>query len=302
MGFIAISSAFCEEKPSVMGVQTPKMPSIQAVKVPSIGSGFYAPKIDDFYTSATIKNSAKNTNVAKAAEAETKTSEQTLSESLSELTSLSQRVNSILSAQDMSLLDSTGDFSSISNLLAKKNLPSASTLASADISSNVNNGLLNQILAELKDIKNSNATATQAALKLEEIPPPSQITRQKDNAKILRFFVNGYDMLSTCKTIHFSDKENDGTFLLTGDRVYNSNNKARTETFYMLFKAVGNEGGITTYKVAPDVMQDYENKLSFLYQLSAKKNLTAEKTGNLITLKVKEPAWNMDLLIDAGVE
>lgn len=110
--------------------------------------------------------------------------------------------------------------------------------------------------------------------------------------------MNGYDILSTCKKIYFSEQESDGTFLLTGDRKYFSANKSRSETFYFFFNSKGSDGGITKYKVTPAVSQDSENKYSFLYGLTQKDELEAERTGNLITLRSNDGnGWKMDLLI-----
>ena len=106
--------------------------------------------------------------------------------------------------------------------------------------------------------------------------------------------------MDTCRTVYFSKKDYDGSFLLTGDRRYTSDNKSRDETFYFLFKTDGNCGTSAGYNVEPQVVQDYKNEYSFLYQLSKKHNLKAEKTGNLVSLRCTEPAWNFDLLLDIG--
>ena len=85
--------------------------------------------------------------------------------------------------------------------------------------------------------------------------------------------------------------------MLTGDRKYLSENKARNETFYFYFHAQGTDKGITKYTVTPAVSQDYENQYSYLYQLTQKNALTADRTGNLVTLRASDGNWKMDLLI-----
>ena len=114
--------------------------------------------------------------------------------------------------------------------------------------------------------------------------------------------MNGYNLKDTIRTVYFSKKENDGSFLLTGDRKYTSDGKSRDETFYLLFKADGNCGTSSGYFVEPQVIQDYKNEYSFLYQLSQKPKLKAEKTGNLVSLKYVSDGWNMDFLLDIGDE
>ena len=37
-----------------------------------------------------------------------------------------------------------------------------------------------------------------------------------------------------------------------------------------------------------------------MYQLSNKKNLSALRTGNLVTMRVNEPNWQLEFLIDLG--
>ena len=117
--------------------------------------------------------------------------------------------------------------------------------------------------------------------------------KPKNKAKIIRFTANGYNLLSTCREIS-SGKSDDGSFLITGDRKYLSNNETRSETFYLLFNKISDK----TYNVAVTVLQDRLNVYSFLYQLSGKTPLVATSTGNLVVLTVNEPEWKFDLLID----
>lgn len=300
--------AFAESIPSVKGVSVPGVKPVAPVNQPSIGSDFYAPKLDDFYAGATIKNSSNNSIPPgmKTEESKTASTSQNPTEILKKINSSSVffKTNPLLSAADLENLDLSGDYTNLSALLSDDKLATLSArkiLTSADISGKANADLLNKILIELENLKKNIKTVPQTvAFESSSTNDDKRILKNKDNSKILRFIVNGYNVLSTCKTVHFSDKESDGTFLLTADRIYASNNQNRTETFYLLFKAVGSDSGVTEYKVAGDVSQDYENKLSFLYQLAQKQNLTAQRTGNLITMRVKENAWNMDLLIDAG--
>ena len=127
-------------------------------------------------------------------------------------------------------------------------------------------------------------------------------TRSTTKPRVLRFSVNGYNVLSTCTSMYISSPETDGTFLVSGDRRYTSDGKIRTETFHILFRANGKQNGLDSYAAASQVNQDYLNQYSFLYQLAQKQNLTATRTGNLVTLRTTDPNWKLELLIDLGTQ
>ena len=115
---------------------------------------------------------------------------------------------------------------------------------------------------------------------------------------MLRFKVNGYNILDSLTEVFFSETEPDGTFLLTGDRKYFTNQQVHTETFYMLFKTVNSNGSSITYKVQPSIVQDSKNENSYVYKLSNIKNLTAEKTGNLVVMHFTGDSLSADILLD----
>ncbi|NLK46757.1 MAG: hypothetical protein GX297_08940 [Treponema sp.] len=158
--------------------------------------------------------------------------------------------------------------------------------------SETTNILLQQILTQLESMQKE-ATEKIVFDSIQENPKTFE-EKPQSNAKIIRFTANGYNLLSTCREIFSSGKSEDGSFLITGDRKYLSNNQTRNETFYMLF----NKTSVKTYDVAVTVLQDYTNTYSFLYQLSGKNPLTAYSIGNLVKLTVNEPDWKFDLLID----
>ena len=66
----------------------------------------------------------------------------------------------------------------------------------------------------------------------------------------------------------------------------------------MLFKTVSSNGSSVTYKVQPSIVQDSRNENSYVYRLSSVKNLTAEKTGNLVVMHFSGDSLNADLLLD----
>lgn len=172
----------------------------------------------------------------------------------------------------------------ISSLLGKNNKTADDSAAT--------NALLQQILTQLESMQRE-ADEKPVFDSVQEKPQTFE-EKPKNKAKIIRFTANGYNLLSTCREIFSSGKSDDGSFLITGDRKYLSNNETRSETFYLLFNKISDK----TYNVAVTVLQDRLNIYSFLYQLSGKTPLVATSTGNLVVLTVNEPEWKFDLLID----
>lgn len=322
---ISVSYSFSADSFRKSGSQSsitmPSSPSMPSLSTPSIGSGFYAPGSKDFYSriqssnqnqksSATSSKSQTSDDSNSSSDSSSKSapqndSSQNQNSSSSDSNLLSKTVSSVdsaasnlnlLTAGDLSAMNGLGLFSTVSGLLQNQNQNSAANQLNSSILINQNSSdskKLEQILSELSEIKSQNASSD------GDLPQNQNgfSSSKKVEPKILRFIVNGYDILSTCKKIYFSEQESDGTFLLTGDRKYLSANKSRSETFYFFFHTKGSEGGITKYCVTPAVSQDYENKYSFLYQLTQKSELEAERTGNLVTLRASDGSWKMDLLI-----
>ena len=185
-----------------------------------------------------------------------------------------------------SLLGVSGNDALLQGGLSAGGIPSDTALPSSS------NAMLEKILSELDNVKKQNAEA----VKSNEEQPPASSARPG----ILRFIVNGCDVLSSCRTVYFSDVGKDGTFLLTGDRTYTANGQKRMETFYLLFRPAGNAGFSTQYKVECSVVQDYTNTHSFMYRLASLGNLGAVKTGNLVSLRTSDQNCRADLLIDIG--
>ena len=291
----------------------PSMPSSPAVSMPSVGSGFYAPGRSDFYnpnlqrkkqapTAQTTdsKSVTQNSSASSASDSSTQNQNATLNQT-KKLNTLAKSASSSLNqltADDISSMNNLGVLGSLSGLLGRGNSNLQSQLLSNQnmVSANtVDSATLQQILGELTELKNKVASGTSVSERNAGENTFSNIVKKEP--KILRFVVNGYDILPTCKKIYFSEEEADGTFLLTGDRKYMSENKVRSETFYFYFHAKGTENGVTKYTITPAVSQDYENQYSYLYQLTKKNALSADRTGNLVTLRVGEGAWTMDLLL-----
>lgn len=309
------------EMPSISVSSGPAMPTIST---PTIGRKFYTPTINRSYetnsnsnaenysASANSASSLKSsTNVKPFAATSSINSQEKASSARSfGLKSLSSALTSSgfgtsLSASDLLSMDSNGLFSNIYGL---------SGTNTNDIYSEPSETLLNNIISSLEEIKQEqekineklaqeNGT-NQTSGNQSAIQSDSEIVTYKQNDQknpsILRFSINGLNILDTCRTVYFSKKENDGSFLLTGDRKYYANGKIFTETFYFLFKSDGNSGANLGYDVQPAIIQNAENQNSFVYKLSQKKNLKAAKTGNLVTLHFSDSDLRTDLLLDIG--
>lgn len=274
----------------------PAMPSISA---PTIGSPFYRPG-NSYHQQQSRSNSAPKTNITysdSSTQKKTETAARTeTSPVLQPLLGSGTTAADWLSAGDIAALGQNGLLGGIYGLFGN---PSAaySTASSTD-------ALLSQILERLNELKaEQKNTSAEKQSGINSAAQNAVQYAQNDTAQrpaILRFIINGYNVLDTCRTVYFSKKETDGSFLLTGDRKYLSDNDVREETFYLLFKADGNSGSLKGYNVQPAVVQDYQNEYSLVYQLAQKQNLKAAKTGNLVSLRSTAPDWNLDMLLDIG--
>lgn len=258
----------------------PEMPSM-----PTVGGDFYTPS---FPTRLNNKNNKTTTTEPGKEKTETILTESITPESVlaSNLTK-----GNILTAYDISSLYDSGLFSNLSSLDTTSNMSNYNTTSSTNV-------LLQQVLNGLNDLKKQqqNASAKEKN-ELNAVKADSENFKKREPS-ILRFKINGYNIADSLTKVFFSDTEPDGSFLLTGDRRYFVNQQVRTETFYMLFKTIGSNGSTLTYRVQPSLVQDHKNENSYVYKLSGVKNLTAEKTGNLVVIHYSGDSVNADLLLD----
>ena len=270
-------------QPSVSQVEMPEMPSMP--EMPTVGGGFYTPSF-----TTRINNSSKTETTA---DSEKDKTEAVLTESINPNTLLTKTLanSNALTAYDISSLYDSGLFSSLSSLDTTSSLSNYSTTVSTNM-------LLQQVLNSLNDLKKQqqNADAKEKnALLATKTDSENFKTREPS---ILRFKINGYNIADSLVQTFFSETEPDGTFLLTADRKYFVNQQVRTETFYMLFKTVASNGSTVSYKVQPSIVQDHKNENSYVYKLAGIKNLTAEKTGNLVVMHYTDDGVSIDLLLD----
>lgn len=278
--FVFCTFVFGQAVQTMPEIEMPEMPSM-----PQIGGGYYKPSFPRRVT-GNQKNKAAADNDADKKEA-------VLSEAMNPNAILSTVLagNNALTANDISSLYDSGLFTSLSSLDNSAKLSNYNTTTSTNV-------LLQQVLNSLNDLKKQqqNASAKEKNA-LNATKTDSENFKQREPA-ILRFKINGFNIADSLTDVFFSETETDGTFLLTGDRKYFVDQQVRTETFYMLFKPVASNGSTVTYKVQPSIVQDHKNESSYIYRLASVKNLTAEKTGNLVVMHFADDSLNADLLLD----
>ena len=204
-----------------------------------------------------------------------------------------------LTAQAISSLSDSSQLSTISSLLGEDttSLYESLTGTTSSTTSYSTNLLLTQILEKLTQLtENQGSTTSQTTSSdSENVQKPAE---KIASSGIVRFRLNDYDFTSSLSGVFISTPEKDGSFFVTGDRTYTLGNKQSRETFYMLFSATKNDSGVLgNYSVAVSVMQDIENPNSFVYKLSNVKNLSAQKTGNLVSLRLNSKELKADILI-----
>lgn len=293
--FCVIAAAFFVNALAfTQAIEMPEMPSISMPDMPTISSPtmdgkFYRPSVPQ--QKQTKVSSSNN----KAAEPK-KNTEAVLSDARSTedlLQSLLTNSN-LLSAGDISGLYNSGSFdtlSSLTNLTGKTNTAGSSS----DLSTNL---LLKEILDKLNELKLEQNSASAAEQELYAAKQQDSETFKKRKPSILRFKVNNYSVKDSITQEFFSEPEPDGSFLLTADRKYLLNNRSCTETFYLLFKAIKSNGSSTTFSVTPSIAQGSENKNSYVYKMCQQKDITAQKTGNLVVVHYNNNGVAADLLLD----
>ena len=275
-------------------VQMPEMPEISMPEMPTISS----PTMDGkFYRPSIPKQLQPKTNPKASTSTDNKSSSEAV---LSDATTtddilLSLLTNSnLLTAGDISGLYNSGSFDTLSSLTGLNGI-SGSSYSSSDLTTSL---LLREILQKLNDLKIQQNSASAAEQEVIAAKVQDSATFKTRNPSILRFKINNYSIKDSITEEFFSEPEADGSFLLTADRKYFLNNKVCTETFYLLFKAVKSNGNTTTFSVTPSIAQGTENKNSYVYKMCQLKDITAQKTGNLVVVHYDDNGVAADLLLD----
>lgn len=289
-GVFCLTGFFCFGQNDFSGMEMPQMPSMPSMpeisgmpQMPSIGGGFYKPEIPNVKNQNTKKGDDKT---------DSEKSESVISSNNSTDNFVANLLgsNANLTAQDISSLYDFGLFDDISSLTANANINSGT-----NVSTNV---LLQQILTSLEELKQENKTKSDAEKQSQNNLQEDNHIFKSRNPNILRFKINGYNILDSIQTVFISKPENDGSFLLTADRIYYVNQKQRKETVYVLFKAIGSNGSSTTFQIEPEIVQDVKNQNSFVYKMAQRNDLTAKKTGNLVVINNSDKNMQIDMLID----
>ena len=276
------------EMPSMPSMSSLTMPDMPSISSPTMDGKFYKPSVPQHYTPSSTSSDSAST--------ETKSTETVLSDATTTddllLTLLTN--SNLLTASDISGLYDTGSFDTLSSISGITGLTGTSVNTS-NLSTTL---LLREILQKLNELKVEQKTAGAAEQEVYAAKLQDSETFRTRNPSVLRFKINNYSIKDSITETFFSEPEPDGSFLLTGDRKYFVNNKSCSETFYMLFKAVKSNGSTTTFSVTPTIAQGTENKSSYVYKLCQCKDITAEKTGNLVVVHYDNNGVTADLLLD----
>ena len=284
---VAFTASCLYAQSSFGGFGSVTAPSMPTVSSPTIGSGFYVP---------TFQNQGLNVGKKKDSKSESNDGSEQAEEKKIEV---AKKLPSTLTASEISALSSMGLLGNITGSALPGSIYTTQTTSETK-------EILEKVLTEIEEIKKNTKElpAAKPVTIVASAPVVSSNTlssaAEKASSRILRFSVNNYDILKTCGKIYISDIQHDGSFLVTGDRRYMSDGKNRTETFHMLFKNSSGEHSAVNYNAATSVTQDYLNEYSFLYQLSKRPQLSAVRTGNLVTMRTNDQDWKMELLIDLG--
>lgn len=273
-------------------ISMPSSPAMPSVSVPQISNGFYIPGSSDFYTGQKSATAAAATNFSASANS-SPTNSSTQSANATQIKTTSQIENS-QTAQDIT---SNLVNSALSTSLAGSLTDSGNSLINSSQILNSLSGLLSgkTVTTGTDQLFTTSAQSLEQASKT--VKNDSSSVQNSSSPSILRFLINGTDMIPFCKTVFFSSAETDGSFLLTGDCRYELNGSTRNETFYLLFRSTGSKNASQEFSVTASVFQDKEDSSTYLYALTKIGNLTAQKTGNLISLKSKENGTVLNMLL-----
>lgn len=287
---ILIQAAFSQPVPptppkgpngtGTMEIPGVKMPSMPQVSMPTMGSSFYTPG---------TSNSSNQKQNNQQTQQQTNQSQPAQQNPANPAPNIALAENN-LSAADIQALAERGLFTNVSSIFGNSSNGINSVLGQQQNTNQT--ALLAQILSELNSIKNqqTNLNANNSVKLKPSNEPPA----------LLRFVINTQDFLSSCSAVYISKPESDGTFLLTGDCRTLFNGRTQSETFYIFFKANGTKEGRTVYNVTSTLSQNYTNPYTLLYRLCSIQNVTATKTGNMVSFMLNQDGIRSDVLIDIG--
>lgn len=286
--------------------QTIPQPSMPTITSPTIGNGFYMPgnSKNRAYTGDSSKPETISETEPKEDNDSSNASPDTEADARKAVSGLT--ANDIQNLNNEGLLDKILELSDSGSSQHSLSLTDSPELGLYSAQINTTSGLLlRNLLTQLQNSQKTVHASSGTEISSEAAPEKvsaAKSAEQENTSRphLIRFSVNGYDILRTCQKIYISSVQNDGTFLVTGDRKYLSDGENRSETFHILFTRLEAESGLKNYTAAAAVTQDRLNVYSFLYQLSQRENLKATRTGNLVTMRTTDSDWKLELLIDLG--
>ena len=284
--FVVLSCIMLPESPSL---EMPEMPSITQPSMPELSSGSapYRPVMPSApYRPAAAQKQDNQTSSHPETKSETETQQSTVTVPTDIQTAAGLLTGT---ADNIGLM---GNIPGLFSLLGQQEAQITARTATQPQTA-VTTAQLEHLLEEVKAIRNERESLEG---KTSEIPV----------SRILRFKINGYNILDTCSNIVVSQPEQDGSFLVSGDRKYMIDGKQASESFYILFTAQRKHAEQTVYSASTAVVQDQIQEGSLLYRMAAQEPKEAFRTGNLITLRSaavhtgaeNTEDWRVDLLID----
>lgn len=197
-----------------------------------------------------------------------------------------------------SLLQLSNSSSSLSSLGNLNSLLSGSGINSLSNTNNSSTLILNQILeqlnniqSELSDIKNS--TDYTQNKNSQNTTTNNNISNSLNN--ILKFKINGINILPSITNVFFSKQENDGSLLVSFDRTYFINSQKFDETLYLFFRNVGNN----IYEVALSLSQIPLNENSLFYKLKNYSVYESTKSSNCYLINFSRKDLSIELLLQS---
>ena len=257
-------------------------PAMTAAVCPVVGSGFYE-------LGAVFRLTGFHTQGEEAASFIT--AEQLQSYAGDESSRSSNAANTLgnidqLTAQNILALDQAGVLSEIEQQILLNSWHPTEAQGAGET--------LSLLLHDIASLKATHSTDMQPAT-------------YKDNtakADLLRFKLNGQDILENIAVIYISPAKEQRAFLLSLDLSSNADDTEQpdgssTETLYLLFKP---SGEFLQYKVAACSTSEGDEVGSFAKVFAALGDMEAFRTGSIVSLKSTTDGAQVDLLIDLGDE
>lgn len=192
-----------------------------------------------------------------------------------------------------SLLQLSNSSSSLSSLGNLNSILSGSGINSLSNTNNTSTLILNQILEQLNNIQTELSEIKKTSGNSQDNKTQNSDTKINNTNKILKFKINGINILPSITNIFFSTQDTDGSLLVSIDRTYFINTQKFDETLYLFFRNVGNN----IYEVALSLTQTPQNTNSLLYKLKDYAVYESTKSTNCYLLNFSRKDLSIELLL-----